>query len=99
MADILLTEDEFAAIKELVGEAQATRNYFEWLSSVARRITRDDIAVPKLRQALILVEQIDLEHPRQFTHSADTAGKSGTVIEKAKPNAHAHKRRTGTTQT
>lgn len=66
MADILITEEEFAAIKDLVAEAQATRGYFEWLSSVARRITRDDIAIPRLRTALMMAEQIDLENPRRL---------------------------------
>ena len=66
MADIILTEAEFAAIKAVIDEAQATRSYFGWLAGTARRITRDDILQPKLAAALDGVKDIDLENPRKL---------------------------------
>lgn len=73
MAEIILTEAQFAAVKTLVEEARATRAYFHWLGTLARRITRDDIAQPKLSAALDRIQDfgIDLEHPRRMEEKAD----------------------------
>lgn len=65
MADILLTEAEFEAIKKVVTEARSGRRYFQQLAQTAKRITRDDIAQPGLSAALDEVEKIDLEKPRR----------------------------------
>ncbi len=64
MADVILTEAEFAAIKTVIEEARATRSFFGWLSGTARRITREDILQPRLGAALDGVKDIDLENPR-----------------------------------
>lgn len=73
MTDIILTEAEFAALRSLVEEAQATTQRFDWLSGTARRITRDDIALPKLHLALDGVKGIDFEQPRQVEGVSDAA--------------------------
>lgn len=75
MADIILTEAEFAAVKTLVEEAQSTRAYFRWLGNSARRITRDDIAQPKLSAAIDGVADINLEKPRRMEEKADVLSK------------------------
>jgi hypothetical protein len=72
VADIILNEAEFEAIKAVIDEARATRAFFGWLSGTARRITRDDILQPKLAAALDKVQQIDLENPRTM-EAADAA--------------------------
>lgn len=77
MSDILLTEAEFAAIKQVVEEAQAARSYFGWLSGTARRITREDIALPKLSAALDAVKTIDLENLRRLEADNADADKPG----------------------
>ena len=66
MSDIILTEAEFAALRSVVEEAQATTQRFGWLSGTARRITRDDILLPRLHTALEGVKTIDFENPRRM---------------------------------
>ncbi len=66
MADVILTEAEFAALRSVVEEAQAETQRFDWLAGTARRITREDITRPGLRVALDGVKYIDLENPRRL---------------------------------
>jgi hypothetical protein len=78
MADIILTEAEFTAIKTAIEEAQATRSYFNWLAGTARRINREDILQPKLGAALDNVKAIDLENPRRLEAADADADKPRT---------------------
>jgi 23S rRNA A1618 N6-methylase RlmF len=78
MPDILLSEAEFAAIKQVIDEARAARSKFRWLAGTARKITRDDIAVPKLSAALDQIAAIDLENPRKLEGADAAADKPRT---------------------
>jgi hypothetical protein len=78
MSDIILSEEEFAAIRSVIAEARAARDHFRWLSGTARRIIREDIAQPLLSAALDKVDEIDLENPRVLEAADAPADKPGT---------------------
>lgn len=66
MTDVVFTEDQWNIIKDALDEAYTTRNYFLWLSNTSMRITRDHIALPKLRHALEVLNAVDIENPRRL---------------------------------
>lgn len=78
MADIVLTEAEFAALRSVVEEAQTTLQRYDWLAGTARRITRDDILLPRLHVALDGVKGIDFENPRLLEAAHADADKPRT---------------------
>lgn len=65
MADILLSQDEYARLKAVVVEAYALRDYLDNVRKTAARIMPFHIEMPALRHALNEAMNIDLDNRRK----------------------------------
>jgi hypothetical protein len=50
--NILIDEKDWQRVLKLLEVTETTLSHYEWLSSTARKLTRDDIQLPQLRNAL-----------------------------------------------
>lgn len=74
-ANVTITRDELDRLLRVVDEAQATLQYFAWLSTTARMITRADIQCVPLKVAVNAVGTIQ---PHEVTNHVDSK-RTGTA--------------------